>query len=228
MWIWAAVVLILTAVLVLAGWFFGSGPGALVVVPDVEGHSKAAAVEELQQTGVGYSLASVHHDVVAEDSVISTDPGPGTELRRFNTVLVTVSLGPELFDVPDVTGLAREEAARALAGAGLSLGRVSTEHSDTVDEGLVIRQEPVAGANLRGGRPVAVVVSDGPASVTVPDVTGQSTGRARGVLEGAGFTVEETRILGELFGDREGTVRSQSPEPGSQAPPGSTVRIVIL
>jgi beta-lactam-binding protein with PASTA domain len=228
MWIWAAVVLILTAVLVLAGWFFGSGPGALVVVPDVEGHSKAAAVEELQQTGVGYSLTGVHHDVVAEDSVISTDPGPGTELRRFNTVLVTVSLGPELFDVPDVTGLAREEAARALDGAGLSLGRVSTEHSDTVDKGLVIRQEPGAGASLRGGRPVAVVVSDGPASVTVPDVTGQSTGRARGTLEDAGFTVEETRILGELFGDREGTVRSQSPEPGSQAPSGSTVRIVIL
>ncbi|MCY1159953.1 MAG: hypothetical protein MOP51_2978 [Citricoccus sp.] len=228
MWIWAAVVLILTAGLVLAGWFFGSGPGALVIVPDVEGHSKTAAVEELQQTGVGYSLTSVHHDVVAADSVISTDPGPGTELRRFNTVLVTVSLGPELFDVPDVTGLAREEASRALVGAGLSLGRVSTEHSDTVDRGLVVRQEPGAGASLRGGHPVAVVVSAGPAFVTVPDVTGQPAGRARQLLEDAGFTVEETEILGELLGDREGTVRRQTPEPGSQARPGSTVRIIIL
>lgn len=228
MWIWAAVVLILTAVLVLTGWFFGSGPGARVIVPDVVGHSRAAAVDELQQTGVGYSLASVHHDIVAEDSVIATDPGPGTELRRFNTVLVTVSLGPELFGVPDVTGLTREEASRALAAAGLSLGRVSTEHSDTVDGGLVVRQEPGAGASLRRDHPVAVVVSAGPAFVTVPDVTGQSTGRARQLLEEAGFTVQETEILGELFGDREGTVRRQSPEPGSQARAGSTVRIIIL
>lgn len=228
MWAWAAIVLILTAVLVLTGWFFGSGPGAMVIVPDVEGHSRTAAVEALQQTGVGYSLASVHHDIVAEDSVISTDPGPGTETRRFNTVLVTVSLGPELFEVPDVTGLAREDASRALAAAGLSLGRATTEHSDTVDRGLVIRQEPVAGASLRRDHPVAVVVSGGPAFVTVPDVTGQSTGRARQLLEEAGLTVQETEILGELFGDREGTVRRQSPEPGSQARPGSTVRIIIL
>jgi beta-lactam-binding protein with PASTA domain len=228
MWIWAAVVLILTAVLVLAGWFFGSGPGALVTVPDVEGHSKSAAVHALQQTGVGYSLASVHHDIVAADSVISTDPGPGTELRRFNTVLVTVSLGPELFDVPDVTGQGREEAGRALVAAGLSLGRASTEHSDTVDKGLVIRQDPGAGASLRRGHPVAVVVSDGPARVTVPDVTGQSSPRAREVLEEAGFTVEETDIFGGLFGNREGTVRRQSPEPGTEARPGSTVSILIL
>jgi eukaryotic-like serine/threonine-protein kinase len=228
MWAWAAIVLILTAVLVLTGWFFGSGPGAMVIVPDVEGHSRTAAVEALQQTGVGYSLASVHHDIVAEDSVISTDPGPGTEMRRFNTVLVTVSLGPELFEAPDVTGLAREEASRALAAAGLSLGRATTEHSDTVDRGLVIRQEPGAGASLRRDHPVAVVVSGGPAFVEVPDVTGQSTGRARQLLEEAGLTVQETKILGELFGDREGTVRRQSPEPGSRARPGSTVRIIIL
>jgi eukaryotic-like serine/threonine-protein kinase len=228
MWIWAAVVLILTATLVLAGWFFGSGPGAMVTVPDVEGHSKSAAVEALQQTGVGYSLTSVHDDLVAEDSVISTDPGPGTELRRFNTVLVTVSLGPELFDVPDVTGQEPGEAGRALVGAGLSLGRTTTEHSDTVDRGLVIRQEPGAGASLRRGHPVSVVVSDGPARVTVPDVTGQSSTRAREVLEEAGFAVEQTDILGGFFGAREGTVRGQSPEPGTEARPGSTVRIVIL
>jgi eukaryotic-like serine/threonine-protein kinase len=197
-------------------------------VQDVEGHSKSAAVEALQETGVGSSLASVHDDIVAEDSVISTDPGPGTELRRFNTVLVTVSLGPELFDVPDVTGQAPAEAGRALMAAGLSLGRTTTEHSDTVDRGLVIRQEPGPGARLRHGHPVAVVVSDGPATVTVPDVTGQPSSRARQVLEDAGFTVEQTDILGGFFGAREGTVRGQSPEPGTEARPGSTVRILIL
>ena len=115
----------------------------------------------------------------------------------------------------------------AFAGAR---GRTATAPSEARRPGrrASSRQEPGAGASLRRDHPVAVVVSAGPAFVTVPDVTGQSTGRARQLLEDAGFTVEETEILGDLLGDREGTVRRQSPEPGSQARPGSTVRIIIL
>lgn len=295
MWIWAAVVLIITAILVLAGWFFGAGPGGMVTVPEVEGRSKVSAVDALQQTGVGYALASVHHDVVAEDNVISTDPQGGTEVRRFNTVLVTVSLGPELFEVPDLTGLTQDEAEAALQDAELTLGPVTHEYSDTVEQGSVLSQSPAAADELRRNHAVSVVVSEGPQPVAVPDlsgmtveeatseleaaglhlevsgsehsasveagriitqdpaegdvlpgstvtavqslgprmievpdVTGQTQGEARRQLEEAGFEVEETEILGDFFGSREGRVRNQSPESGAEAAEGSTVRILIL
>ncbi|MEW1979837.1 PASTA domain-containing protein [Citricoccus sp. NPDC079358] len=295
MWIWAAVVLIITAILVLAGWFFGAGPGGVVTVPEVEGRSKVSAVDALRQTGVGYALASVHHDVVAEDSVIATDPQGGTEVRRFNTVLVTVSLGPELFEVPDLTGLEQDEAEATLQDAELALGTVTHEYSDTVEQGSVLSQSPAAAHELRRNHAVSVVVSEGPQPVAVPDlsgmtveeaaseleavglqlevrgsehsasveagriitqdpaegdvlpgstvtavpslgpkmmavpdVTGQSQGEARRQLEEAGFEVEETEILGDFFGSREGRVRNQSPESGAEAAEGSTVRILIL
>lgn len=295
MWIWAAVVIIITAILVLAGWFFGAGPGGVVTVPEVEGRSKVSAVDALQQTGVGYALASVHHDVVAEDSVIATDPRGGTEVRRFNTVLVTVSLGPELFQVPDLTGLEQDEAEATLQDAELVLGTVTHEYSDTVEQGSVLSQSPAAADELRRNHAVSVVVSEGPQPVAVPDlsgmtveeatseletaglqleisgsehsasveagriitqepaegdvlpgstvtavqslgprmiavpdVTGQSQGEARRQLEEAGFEVEETEILGDFFGSREGRVRNQSPESGAEAAEGSTVRILIL
>lgn len=227
-WAWAAIVLIATATLVLAGWFFGSGPGAVVVVPDVAGHSTGTAVDALEATGVGYTLARAHDDVVAEDSVISMDPGPGTELRRYDTVRVTVSSGPQLLDVPDVAGLDRAEAARALEAAGLGLGRVTREHSGTVGPGRVLGQTPDAGAGLRRGHPVAVVLSDGPAAVAVPDVTGRPAPEARRVLDEAGLETQARDLLGGLLGDRPGRVRHQSPAPGTPVEPGTTVLLVTL
>ncbi|WP_432208269.1 protein kinase domain-containing protein [Citricoccus nitrophenolicus] len=227
MWWWAAVVVIITALLVLAGWFFGTGPGGMVTVPEIEGHSRASAVSALEQTGVGYALSSVHHDVVAGDRVISTEPAGGTEVRRFTTVLVTVSLGPELFTVPDVSGLDRSRAESELREHRLTLGDVTTEYSDAVPEGSVLSQSPAPGEALRLGRPVDVVLSDGPEPVTVPEVTGMTLEEATAELESAGLRVEVREVLGGLFGGR-GQVLDQSPEPGTETAPGSTVTIDAL
>lgn len=227
MWWWAAVVVIITALLVLAGWFFGTGPGGMVTVPEIEGHGRASAVSALEETGVGYALASVHHDVVARDSVISTEPVAGTELRRFNTVLVTVSLGPELFEVPEVTGLDERETESALRDRQLSLGTVTRSFSDSVPEGTVLSQSPSAGESLRRNHPVAVEVSNGPEPVSVPEVTGSSLEEATATLESAGLQVEVREVLGGLFGGR-GRVLDQSPEPGTETVRGATVMIDVL
>lgn len=227
MWWWAAAVVIITALLVLAGWFFGTGPGGMVTVPEIEGHDRASAVSALEETGVGYALASVHHDVVARDSVISTEPVAGTELRRFNTVLVTVSLGPELFEVPEVTGLDEREAQTALRDRQLSLGAVTRSFSDSVPAGTVLSQSPAAGESLRRNHPVAVVLSDGPEPVSVPEVTGSSLEEATAALESAGLQVEVREALGGLFGGR-GRVLDQSPEPGTETVRGATVTIDVL
>ena len=176
---------------------------------------------------MGYALSSVHHDVVAGDRVISTEPAGGTEVRRFTTVLVTVSLGPELFTVPDVSGLDRSQAESELREHRLTLGDVTTEYSDAVPEGSVLSQSPAPGEALRLGRPVDVVLSDGPEPVTVPEVTGMTLEEATAELESAGLRVEVREVLGGLFGGR-GQVLDQSPEPGTETAPGSTVTIDAL
>lgn len=227
MWWWTAVVLIVTALLVLVGWYFGTGPGGMVTVPSVEGHSRVSAVGALEETGVGFTLTGVHHDVVARDSVIATVPAAGSEVRRFNTVRVTVSLGPELFTVPRVTGMDRRAATSTLRDHDLGLGSVTTEYSDSVPEGTVVRQSPAGGGELRRGHPVDVVLSEGPAPVTVPDVTGTRLGEASETLESAGLEVEVREALGGILGGR-GPVLGQSPEPGAELPPGSTVTLDVL
>ncbi|MGW9551690.1 PASTA domain-containing protein [Citricoccus zhacaiensis] len=224
MWIWAAVVLIITAILVLAGWFFGAGPGGMVTVPEVEGRSKVSAVDALQQTGVGYALTSVHHDVVAEDNVISTDPQGGTEVRRFNTVLVTVSLGPELFEVPDLTGLTQDEAEATLQDAELALGPVTHEYSDTVEQGSVLSQSPAAADELRRNHAVSVVVSEGPQPVAVPDLSGMTVEEATSELEAAGLQLEVSGSEHSASVEA-GRIITQDPGEGDVLP-GSTLTAV--
>ncbi|WP_431861384.1 PASTA domain-containing protein [Micrococcus terreus] len=222
-WIWGAVLLILAALLSLLGWYFGSGPGGIVTVPDVAGHSRASAVQQLEELGVGYTLTAVHHDLVAEDSVVETDPVAGTEVRRLTTVVVTLSQGPQLFAVPDVSGMTQQQADQRLRSAGVQLGAVARAHSDSVDEGLVLDQDPTPGAELRRDHRVSVVVSDGPEPVTVPDLTGLTVDQATQALEQLGLDLE---VAGSEHSTevQAGRISSQDPAEG-QLRPGETVQV---
>ena len=72
--------------------------------------------------------------------------------------------------VPDVVGLARPDAEAAITVAGLVVGTVSEEFSDTVPEGCVIGQSPLAGQTVLPGSPVNLVVSKGPGGITPDDM----------------------------------------------------------
>jgi serine/threonine-protein kinase len=73
---------------------------------------------------------------------------------------------------------------------------------------------------------VTLVVSDGPAPVDVPDVTGRPEAEATAVLTAAGLLVEVDPARVEDDAVPAGSVVSQAPGPG-QAERGSTVRLVI-
>ena len=67
-----------------------------------------------------------------------------------------------LIDVPDVVGLTLEDATAAILTAGLTLGTVTTDFSNTVPAGRVITQAPTGGAQVLPGTAVDLVVSQGP------------------------------------------------------------------
>jgi hypothetical protein len=58
-------------------------------------------------------------------------------------------------------GSAQAAAQSTITGAGLALGAVTTASSTTVASGNVISQNPVGGATVAPGSPVALVVSSG-------------------------------------------------------------------
>jgi serine/threonine-protein kinase len=136
-----------------------------------------------------------------------------------------VSQGQETAIVPDVLQQSQASAEAELAAAGFE-SSASSEPSDTVPEGLVISQSPNPGEEAPVGSTVAIVISDGPSSVTVPDVRGEDQETAQDALEELGFQVqvEEQETSNPT---EEGLVVAQNPGPGVQVAPGSTVTIFV-
>ena len=139
---------------------------------------------------------------------------------------ILVHAGDCLVTVPDVVGLPQAQAEANIGAAGLAVGDVAQQHSDSVPAGNVISQDPTAGSSVAPGSPVDPVISLGPAPVTVPDVVGLSGAQAQTDIEAAGLTVGDVT---EQYSDSvpADNVISQDPAAGSSVAPGSPVNLVV-
>jgi len=70
--------------------------------------------------------------------------------------------------VPNVAGQTQTAASAAITGAGLTVGAVTQEYSDTVPVGQVISQDPDAGVSLAPGSPVSLLLSAATETVMLP------------------------------------------------------------
>ena len=98
-----------------------------IKVPDFTGKDAEKARTKLTSLGLVVKQTEEHHDTVAEGDVITQSPNSGT-LRRGDEVTLTVSKGPVLVQVPNLTAVGVEEATRRLEDLGFS---VRTEHGNT-------------------------------------------------------------------------------------------------
>lgn len=139
-----------------------SGKGASeIAVPNVTGYTDTAAIGMLQDAGLDYNREYESSDQVPEGTVIRQSPDSGTMTMEGTKVTIVVSQGKESVTVPELKNHTEEEAKKALEQAGLKVGTVSTDYSDTVEEGKVIDQSEVAGKTVYSGTTVDFVVSLG-------------------------------------------------------------------
>ncbi|MEU6662961.1 Stk1 family PASTA domain-containing Ser/Thr kinase [Streptomyces sp. NPDC046821] len=220
----AAVVGVLLALGIGTGvWYINSGQ--FTKVPPLLAKTQAQAEERLGQAGLGVGhVKRTYSDTVQRGTVIDSDPGAGTRIRDNGSVDLTVSLGPQNVKVPDVTGMPRAKAERALKAAGLEPGMISQDFSDEVARGSVISTDPGNGTTRTSGSAVALTVSKGSA-VDVPDVTGETEEAAIADLQSAGLKPEiDTR---QAYSDVDkGSVARQTPAAGKLAE-GDTVTLTI-
>jgi len=128
-------------------------------------------------------------------------------------------------DVPKITAKQPEVANRLLLAAGLQPSFQTQEFSDTVQAGLITRQDPPPGRNIAKGSQVKYWVSNGRQIVTVPSIVGMSLTDAGNALDGAGLTVGNRT---GAFSDKDpGTVLQQNPDAGRQARKGDSVDVTV-
>ena len=130
----------------------------------------------------------------------------------------------DLFEVPDLRGLALASASERLAGSRLTLGTIDSLQHPSVDEALILGQSPLPGQVARAGSPVRVTVSLGPQTRAVPDVLRLDEDRARVVLQTSGFLVTMDTAESEL---PRGRVIDVLPPPDSVVPLPARVTILV-
>ncbi len=223
------VLALVAAVLLVFGvgagvWYINSGQ--FTKVPAVLTQKEAEARTRLEAAGLEVGkVRHQHSDTVKRGTVMDTDPDPGARIRKHDSVTLTVSDGPEIVKVPDVTGSRQDKAEELLKADGLEPGLVTQEFSEDVIKGFVISTDPEAGTKRRAGTAVSIVVSKG-APVPVPDVTGDAVDDARAELEEAGLKVKvATEQVNSEFD--KGRVATQTPEEGSEAAEGDTVTLTL-
>ncbi|MCF7793606.1 MAG: PASTA domain-containing protein [Candidatus Cloacimonetes bacterium] len=103
----------------------------------------------------------VNNDEVEKGHIISQNPHPNIMTKRFRTVDVVVSNGPEMVRIPFLYNLTVVEAKLKLENAGLNLGKKIYRYSDDVEEGKVVYSQPIADELIAKRSQVDVIVSLG-------------------------------------------------------------------
>ena len=219
-----ALALLLVAGIGIGAYWFGWE--RYTTTPAVLGLDEASATAELRDAGLDAEAGEpAYSENVAPGLVIATDPGPGGKVLDGGTVTLVLSLGPERYDVPDLSGRSEDEAQDALAATNLVFGESKGRWSETVPEGQVIRTSPKAGTTLKPDSVVDLVLSRGRKPIEVKDWTGRSLTAARAALEKRDLVVS---VVGEEHSDTvaEGDVISQDPTDGTLFR-GDTVSFVV-
>lgn len=190
-----AIVIALAAVAGGTGWWFGTGPGSLVAVPDVRGGSFADAQSALGEQTLVAQQDDVYSLDIAAGIVVGTDPGAGERVDRDSTVVVHVSLGPQPHDIPPLAGVAEADARAALQGAGVAVGDTAYVFTDAPAGSILAATvtprgggaaiDCLKGCTVHEGDSAALTASKG----TVPDVSGMTTTQATKTLTDAGLKV---------------------------------------
>ena len=127
--------------------------------------------------------------------------------------------------VPRVLELPEAEARQALTDVGFRPWLDGERESSDVPRGAVVWQDPPPDMVMPPGTAVQLVLSAGPAPVTVPDVVGLSQPYAERIVEAAGIKIGSVDIVGG--GQEAGVVLATRPPSGHGRPRGTTVDLVV-
>ena len=199
----------------------GEEPAVQVQVPDLTGMSPSEAEAALQRVGlVSQAGDSVYSDTVEVGKVAGQNPAAGTTVKAGDTITYQLSKGQETVEIPNVVGKSEADATSALKAAGFAV-KSTKDESDTVNEGLVIKQSATGSAAK--GSTVTITVSSGTTKATIPSVIGQSESAATGALQNAGFDVAVNYEQSSTVS--KGVVIGQSSK--GSAKKGATVTITV-
>ncbi len=128
-------------------------------------------------------------------------------------------------EVPDILGMNYAEAQQLLESQGLQMEVEDKVYSTEYDVDQVCEQTPKGGDTVKEGYKIRVSVSKGQTTTGVPSLLDMTVDEAKALIESYGYQVGTIESADDA--SAEGTVISQSPEYGVNAPTGTLINLVI-
>ena len=139
-----------------------------VQVPNVVGQLQADAITALAEVGLRTGTVNYVYDSnVPAGKVGAQTPSAGEKVSVGSAVNLTVSMGNQQGQVPNVIGLSQDDANSVITAAGFKVTTVKAA-STNVPPGDVVAQSPAAGVVTAAGSTVTITVSTGPTPAAAP------------------------------------------------------------
>ena len=197
-----------------------------VEIESLAGRLEADARSSLERLGLIVESRLLADNTVPVGQVIKTEPAAGARVDVGSAVVMFVSSGASLKQVPSVVTLSENDALRSISAAGFQ-PQSRNVPSEIAPEGEVVGQNPPAGTLAEPGSFVEIEVSAGIEEKPVPDVRGLDLSAARTVLEDEGFVVSDQMVFENDEEIAIDFVLGSIPAAGEKLEPGGSIRLVV-
>ena len=229
-----ALVIVISLACVL--WLPSLGKGKTYSVPKVTGMTLEQAQEVLGKSNLKYHIVQLPTNKADNGTVIEQDPAAGEAAKKGAYIELTVAISNDVEEeptveevsIPDFTNKESSEVMSEITKLGLQVGETTFDYHNTVESGQVISHTPTAGAKVKSGDVVDLVISKGSKKdekVSVPNVVGSTLDEARAKLEGMNLKLGQSK---EEHSDTEaGYIIRQKLSVGTAVAPGTKVDVTI-
>lgn len=144
-------------------------------------------------------------------------------------LLIPVMTNKKQIAIPDVAGKSLKEATKVLQDKGFAISEEQVEKpSDEVEEGYVIKTNPIAGTKRKKGYEVVLYVSIGDSKIVVENYTGKNSSEVKGALESHNIKVYiEKQEIDKKDHAEENEIIGQSVEVGEKLSAGDSITLYI-
>ena len=202
-----------------------------VDVPDFVGKPYEEAVQQLEALQLDVRLTEDEYSEEYAKGLVMRQSKSNIKVKVNSTIYLTVSMGPREYDMPDLLDMTESEARNALIELGFSSERiVIAEGYDDKAEGTVIDQDPREGVKVDPREDlVTITISQGPGTVEMPNVIGDTLEVAYNKLERINIDRENVKVIHEPdYSQSSGKVFRQWPyEPNEEISPDAEITLYV-
>jgi len=198
--------------------------GREVAVPDLVGKTPAEARRICELAGFGFEVERQYYSpTVPEGRVLSQIPVSAILIRSGWQIRVSLSLGPQRVQIPDVLGQSERAAEINILRRGLVVGAVAEVEVPGATPNEVIAQNPSPNASSISAPRINLLAAQTPLpqAFVMPRLVGQTLSTATAALKEAGLEVGNVTVASPPPG-----ILPPNPSPQPPPPPAGSSLIV--